>query len=342
MIRYDLTKTIGMYNEYGTCLQNTLLRCILNSETLTNEFISYAQNITKEKTLKYLEKYGLRLFEHIDISTHAMKFVIGLYCDAYMTAHRKSFDLIDRMYYLGLNKFVNEDLYQSFKHNRPNEVPEYNNVMSNLGIQVYKTFPRKPNTDVLIIEPNPKMSIIHETYVCTDMILSVHDETNKSYQHVVYYNVLENILQNNNSLYYVPYDDLFLSNHKKTIGSYTGINVAFNNKTYSPILFHYQNMRGYKTRISEFLTRPITVQNILRRFKFLKDYVKDSRVPYELDKKTYIEVLDHVIKFYSSKHTLPELNAFVGTRGYCFFEEFLLEDGKPVFINNVIQEILKH
>ena len=341
MIRFDLIKTIGMYNKYGTCLQNTVLRCILNSETLTDEFITYAQNITKEKTVKYLEKYGSRLFEHMNPSVHAMKFVIGLYCDAYMTAHRKSLDLIDRMLYLGLNRIANEDAYQLFKNNRPDEVPEYNNFMNSLGIQIYKSFPKKPNDDVLLINPSAKTAIVHDTYICTDMILTVHDNFDKGYQHVVYYNVLENILQNNNSIYYVPYDDLFLSNHRKTIGSYTGKNVVFDGKDYSPVLFHYQNMRGYKTRISEFLTKPITVQNILRRFRFLKDYVKHSSVPYELDKNAYIDVLDHVIKFYSSKHTLAELDAFAGMRGYCFLEEFLLEDGTPVYINNVVQDILK-
>lgn len=342
-IRVDLAKTLPMRNTIGTCLVNSLVRCILNSESLTLELIKFTRELTHEDSDIYIEKYGNSLFEHMKHVDSPIKFLLGLYCDACLKTHRYRLyeDILKRIYFIGATSMVNETLYKKYIDNGIG-APDFRSFLRATDLKFYKTFPKDPKgvSDILLIYPNiMTQSIVNEEYICTDIILRKIDKKQPTLHHVVFYNVLENIMQDNEQIYYVPYVDLYLSDHKKN----NGLNAVFNGYSYSPMLYHFQNMRGYKTRICSFLTQTPSLINLKKRIQFLIDYVSASSFPYKENKEIYIASLKSSLEFYSKTHKKTDINVehFKRIDGYNSLETLIQDDGTFIKTSKMFESVIE-
>ena len=346
MIRLDLTKTVYMNNDFGICLPNSLIRCILNSEKLSIKIINETKDILGESPKTFYEKHQKDLFNY----TSQIYVLIGMYCEIYLLTHHTTDDIIKRMLYVAITSGdPNELEYRKFDINRHIQ-PEMRNFLRQCDVGVLFGFPHiMRNDDALVASHNIK-ALIRDTYICTDMILQKRSLTDSSYQHVVFYNVLENIMQDNEKLYYVPYNDLISESHEKKmrINLYdkdTTVdvkNVVFDGYEYAPELLHFQNMRGYKTKICEFLTQSPTLINLMKRLNFLIEYVSTSTSPYKLDLKSYSNTLRQVFHFYSIKNRETFKNyicAIQHVEGYNYLEELVSSDGRR-FKSSKLLELL--
>ena len=333
-IRVDLTKTLPMRNTIGTCLVNSLVRCILNSESLTLDLIKFTHELTQENSDTYIEKYGDSLFDHIRHIDSPIKFLLGLYCDAHLRTHGKYEDILKRIYFIGATNMINEGSYKKYVDNGRG-APEFGAFLRATDLKFYKSFPKEPKdaSDILQLYPKMIQSIVNEEYICTDIVLRKTSIKQPTLHHVVFYNVLENIMQDNEKLYYVP---LY---HKKK----EGINIVFNEYTYSPMLYHYQNMRGYKTRICSFLTRAPSLINLRKRIQFLIDYVSSSSFPYKENKEIYLSFFRSSLEFYSKTHkkTDADVEYFKRIDGYNFLEILIQDNGNQIRTSKMFESVIE-
>ena len=348
MINPKLIKTIPMHNEIGICLPNSVIRCVLNSEKLSLQVIESTTDILGDSPKKFYEKYKENLFDHMRGMKYKMFLLLGMYCEIYLSTHHIEEDIVERILFISITKQETENRYKQAK-TRENVFPESHDFYKQIDIGVIFRFPTIMRNDDVLVATHEYRPLL-DMHICTDMILQKKKIGDSKFQHVVFYNVLENIMQDNDTLFYVPCNDLFASDHTKqmriNLSDKTKTepmkNIVFDGYEYIPELLHFQNMRGYKTKICEFLTQSPTLANHLKRLSFLMDYVNKSTFPYKYDLTSYVNTLKQVQHFYScnSKGMLKEyLNAMGCIDGYSYLEIYVRSDGIRLKSSKLLEQL---
>ena len=354
MARVELTKTIPMDNVLGTCLPNSLLRCILNSEKLSESIIEESTTLLGNVSPKnFYEKHHNDLFNHMQDNDNVIYTLLGMYCETYLSTHHTVDDIVNRIIYAAITSHVDEMEYKQFSIVGVNagtyKAPDIRVFFKKCGLNILHKLPTVMRTDDVLINVS-KYSIMLDNHVCTDMILSKHKVGDKSYQHVVYYNVLENIMEDNSVLYYVPYTDLTSSNHVKKVRRnlydktdlVEGINCVFDGYYYVPEMLHYQNMRGYKTKISEFISKEPTLINLRKRLGFLLEYINASKSKYANEFRTYKFTLTQMIDMYNKctkRNFKTYLESVLHVEGYNYMENIVLANGTRLLTSKLIEQL---
>ena len=101
----NLIKTTALRNETGSCLVNSFLRVVLNSDTLTTTYIEFSHKVFGQNARKTISMYKNDLFNHLPDITTALPALIGLYCDMFYIFHKENgddaVDVRNRILYVG-------------------------------------------------------------------------------------------------------------------------------------------------------------------------------------------------------------------------------------------------
>lgn len=151
---------------------------------------------------------------------------------------------------------------------------------------------------------------LFDDYICTDMILRVVSPSSITGTHFVFYNVLENYMQDDEAVSYVPIRKLYITNPKIEI-------------TYLPEVLHFQRIHGIKVLATKAgftidanvddLLHLETKSRIINRLKLIqacivKSHAHQLLVP-EHDK--YISDLKQVEEIYNTESpTVEQLMSF--------------------------------
>ena len=338
--RVNLIRTTALRNETGACLVNSFLKVVLNSDPLTTSYIEFSHKTFENKDIKtILKKFKNDWFNHIPHFNVAIPTLIGLYCDMFYTYHNEdgedSMDIRNRILYCGSYGDINEDNYKNRLKTNTIVAPRYDSFikMCISDIDMHKDIISftKQDTD----------------YVCTDMIYEVDNET-----HVVYYNCIEQILQDNDNLFYVPHSTLETPKSiyvRKDITDPNSTvlckNISLLRDYYRPILYHYQNIKGFKTIYNK-ITQHNTIQNILHRIEFIKAFIGSGYPPYRKVSERYVDVLNIIYKFYkqclnkglTKEKFIQAYKTLQHVEAYSFFETYISVDGHDKFASNYILE----
>ena len=189
----------------------------------------------------------------------------------------------------------------------------------------------------------------HDTsFICTDMILSVNNN-----EHVLYYNCIEEILQDNTSLYYVPFHRLKFpveTNVRTDITSSDSStsckNICSLYGSYRPVLYHYQDITGYKTLYNKILQHD-GIKGILYKIEFIKAFIGSAYPPYRKISSKYTDALDIIYKCYmyfldktiTKEKFMQIYKTLQGVGGYSFFETFITNNGYKFNSNPALEQI---
>ena len=198
-------------------------------------------------------------------------------------------------------------------------------------------------------------------YVCTDMMLEVYASTEKKPSRVAYYNTLENRIQNDNIVAFIPY-----TRFKTSYDTYITINGKDYNNLYlqtsdgdrvyyTPSLFHFQVMpesvikilcqMGYNYGLRSVYVFH-TIITVTERIKAIFEYVRMSDRSVVHTKTRYGNSLKNTLRFYSrcrtmSKARAREIYANLKYRKYNVFEEFVnIESGEVCKIDSTVYDII--
>lgn len=205
------------------------------------------------------------------------------------------------------------------------------------------------------------MLISENNYVCTDMMLEVYASTEKRPTHVAYYNALENRIQNDRLVTFIPYnrfkqseDALVEINGKRYNNLYLQTSDG-NRVYYTPKLFHFQIMpklvvkklclMGYEHRQRDTFVFH-TIITITERIKAIREYIRLSSGSLTHTKARYGNKLKDTLKFYTKYTTMSRAKARekydnLKNRKYNFFEEFVdVDTGEVCKMDSVVYDYI--
>ena len=260
--------------------------------------------------------------EDEEYSSHSLSYQYKIYIE-YLLALAKSNEIITFNQYTFITTDLINKLFKTIKYKHIDNVAYQNRFKSiskhlktdNDIIFIFDT--SYPNLDMKNILPKNVDNInglykcaltMYDDYICTDMILRQIPYGEVGGKHVVYYNVIENYMQDEDKVLYVPINKLQLFTHDK-------VNSAFKNDSvyYIPEILHYQKINKIKTAavkagfvLDASNNNVLDKMNILWRIRLIKTIMKNSKYHKILEKKhaKYIDDLSKVEEIYS--HPLTE------------------------------------
>lgn len=227
--------------------KDKLLFAILNTRELEEcDTIKEAGEMLQEK----YQRFNHTISQRISTFMLSRMYIAGL--------RYKSFDDCFKLYrMLSKELFYYKDIY-IIMINRENE---------------FKTVLDLNEREIKVINGLFKAAITSTgRYICTDMILYKGDDVNYiEYSHVVYYNVLDETLVDNNIKEKIPLKLLFIPSKCKNYVSY--IEATHSHTVYVPYILHYQKIQNSRQELG--LTGRIDDYNLKHdaRIEFIKNEI---------------------------------------------------------------------